>query len=531
MTTQPDNVESLDPRHRVEVRQGQLAADTSTVAAALHKAGVELYNREQSIVGIARAREPETSSGVHREAGAVRLFQPTLIWVKDKVSECIRIERYDAKKQAFITKDLPEPVAQNIATNWQRQDWPELRAVATTPILTPDGKYRREPGYDPHTGLYLDLDGDWPELPETLDREAAEEALKDLANLLRNYAWRSSVDQAVAITMLVSAVMRPVLQDCPAFGVTAPTPGSGKGLLVHAGAVMATGGSPAVMEWSRDREENRKALDATAIQGDPLIHIDNVEHPVGGATLCMQISEQKRGARELGKSKIIVVPCISFITITGNNVILEKDVNRRFLMAEIDPQVERPEQREFDQDLIAECTERRRELVQACHVIVAAYLRANRPDVGLTPLGSFGQWSNTVRAALVWAGLQDPVLAQAAQHEADPDREAHVSLMEAWKAEFGDQPVTARAVIQRSLVEHQVDLREALDVACGWRGEVTTARLGRWLGSHRDKIADGKRIEMGSKQRGLQTWRVVVVDNQPAPQTEIDGDDHGDLPF
>ena len=529
MSSQPDNVESLDPRYRVEVKQGQLAADTSAVAAALQRAGVELYNREQSIVGIARAREPETSNGVHREAGAVRLFQPSLIWVKDKVSEYIRIERYDAKKQALIAKDLPEPVAQNLATNWQRQDWPELRAVATTPILTPDGKYRREPGYDPHTGLYLDLDGEWPELPETLDREEAEAALGELTNLLRNYAWRSATDQAVATTMLVSAVMRPVLRDCPAFAITAPTPGSGKGLLVHAAAVLATGGSPAVMEWSKDNEENRKALDATAIQGDALIHIDNVEHPIGGATLCTQITEQKRNVRELGRSNMIEVPCVSLVTITGNNVVLLRDINRRVLMASIDPQVERPEQREFDQDLIQECTQRRRELVQACHVIVSAYHRAGRPNMELPAIGSFNQWSRVVRAALVWAGLCDPVAAQAAQHEADPDREAHVALMEAWRYEFGDQPVTARDVIKKSLCEYQVDLREALDVACGWRGEVTTARLGRWLGSHRDKIADGKRIEAVTKQRGLQTWRVVATDAQP--QTEMQGDDHGDLPF
>lgn len=522
--TEPDNILSYDDRRRLVIKDGQLSANTSNVIEALQEAGVELYNRDQTIVGIGRAREAETTQGVHREQGAVRLFQPSLVWAKDIVSRHVLIQKMTAKGDP-INKDLPDTIAQNITTNWQRGDWPELLAVANTPTLTPSGVYRREPGYDPHTGLYLDLDGDWPDLPDAIDREEAETALGKFANLLRNYAWRSTTDQAVAITMLVSAVMRPVLRDCPAFAITAPTPGSGKGLLVHAAAVLATGGSPAVMEWSKDNEENRKALDATAIQGDALIHIDNVEHPVGGATLCMQITERKRNARELGRSKMIEVPCVSLVTITGNNVVLLRDINRRVLMAAVDPQVERPEQREFDQDLIAECNDRRRELVQACHIIIAAYQRAGYPDVGLSPLGSFGQWSRVVRAALVWAGLCDPVAAQAAQHEADPDREAHVALMEAWRYEFGEQPITARDVITRSLIEGKIDLREALDVACGWRGEVTTARLGRWLGSHRDKIADGKRIEAVTKQRGLQTWRVVDTDSQPAPQTRIEGED------
>ena len=46
--------------------------------------------------------------------------------------------------------------------------------------------------------------------------------------------------------------------------------------------------------------------------------------------------------------------------------------------------------------------------IAACLTICRAYIAAGRPDK-LPKLASFGDWSDTVRSALVWLGEADPV--------------------------------------------------------------------------------------------------------------------------
>jgi hypothetical protein len=84
---------------------------------------------------------------------------------------------------------------------------------------------------------------------------------------------------------------------------------------------------------------------------------------------------------------MVTVPCAALLAPNGNNLVLQGDIVRRALVRRIDPQMDRPELRAFDQDLLAEGRERRGNLVADCHTIMAAYLQAGQPSQGVALKG------------------------------------------------------------------------------------------------------------------------------------------------
>ena len=83
--------------------------------------------------------------------------------------------------------------------------------------------------------------------------------------------------------------------------------------------------------------------------------------------------------------------------------------------------MERPEERVFDFDPVARVRTSRAEYVTAALTVLRAYIAASRPDLDLSPFGSFERWSGLVRSALVWLGAVDPCDSREAVLEDDPE--------------------------------------------------------------------------------------------------------------
>ena len=141
------------------------------------------------------------------------------------------------------------------------------------------------------------------------------------------------------------------------------------------------------------------------LAGDPLIAIDNVKVPLEGDALCQLLSQETRRIRVMGGHTSVTVPCVQMVTATGNNLTLKGDVVRRAILCRLDAEIDRPETRVIDQDLITEVQERRREIVGYIITVMRAYALAGSPAItrGM-PLGGFELWSRMVRDALLWAG-------------------------------------------------------------------------------------------------------------------------------
>ncbi len=120
----------------------------------------------------------------------------------------------------------------------------------------------------------------------------------------------------------------------------------------------------------------------------------------------------------------------------GNNVVVVGDLCRRVIRSRLDAMMERPELRQFKAIPMEMILADRGKYIAACLTICRAYIAAGRPNK-LPQLASFGEWSDTVRSALVWLGEADPVKSQDMSQAEDPETAALLTMLNEWKGKIG----------------------------------------------------------------------------------------------
>lgn len=186
----------------------------------------------------------------------------------------------------------------------------------------------------------------------------------------------------------------------------------------------------------------------------------------------------------------------------------------------LDPRVERPELRKFDSDPIAILEADRGTYVVAALTVLLAYHVAGRPRQ-VNPLGSFVEWSNSVRSALIWLGVADPCDTTEEVRRTDPKLAALTSVLEQWWEVLGDQRCSAKVAIDAANKETEAshgseivhpDFREALLGVAGDRGVINSRRLGKWLSANQNRIVGRKKIVMDGRRGGTAIWQLRQVD-------------------
>jgi len=493
-------------RHEIEVVPGMLPATVAQSIDALIAANSPIYQRAGYLVRPVLVEKMEVIAGVRREPGALVLRPVTTSWLMHELGQVVRWQRYDSRSRGLRDVDPPARIAETIIDAPDLGRWRKLRGVIRAPIVMPDGRVISAPGYDVETGILSDWEGHWS-IPSTPTRDDAADALHELHQLLRNFPFATDVDRAVAIALELTALERQALAAAPGVVVRSPEPGTGKSILVACASIIATGAPAAVMDWGEDATESAKRIDGAMLAGDPLLVIDNVEHPIEGAAICQLLTEAGRRVRPLGASELVSVPCTATVAITGCNVSVRGDAVRRLIVCNLDAGVERPELRAIAQDLLAETRERRRELVRDALTIVLAYLQAGSPDLALSPLGGYTEWSCLVRQAIVWCGGADVCESMDRLRAEDPRRAAMAAVYAAWHENAGSAAITCAELAQRA--ETDPALRTALMLVAAPRGSVDTRALGAWCRYHRDRQAGGFRLVAdGTTRTGLHRWAV-----------------------
>lgn len=511
-------------RPSIDLRAGDLPRIIDEAIAALRAAGSPIYDRGGALYRPTRIETHDTTDGVRRAPGTIVLRPVDPTWLRVRLATVAQWRRWRERERDWRAADPPAEIARSITEMPDAAAWPYLRAVVAHPIITPEGRIITAPGYDPDTRLLIDIERSWS-VPESPTREDAVAACGRLGELLRHYPWVSSVDRAVALSLLLTAIARPVLPTAPLHGIDAPEPGSGKSLLVDVAAILATGAPAAVMDYGDDPGEAGKRLDGMLLAGDSMIAIDNIERPLEGAAICQTLTQPTRRIRPLGASVVVTVPCTAMFAATGCNLTLRGDIVRRAIVCRLDARTERPELRAIDQDLLAETYERRRELVADTITIMRSYALAGHPDA--RSIGSYAGWSRMVRSALVWAGEADPVEAMERTRGADPSRQSIHAVLRAWYRIYGSDPVTAADVIARTAADD--DLRDALAMVCTRRGQLDSLALGRWLRSHRDRRAGTLVLRRHTARTAVARW--IVTADTVGDDVGIGGDNRDDLPL
>ena len=154
----------------------------------------------------------------------------------------------------------------------------------------------------------------------------------------------------------------------------------------------------------------------------------------------------------------------------------------------------------------------RARLVVAGLTVLRAYEVAGRPDQKLPEYGSFEEWSQRVRSALVWLGEADPCLTRARFKESDPEREALGAVLAALL------PISDGAWKKCKDVVNGFDTASAVNDAMNGAGiSCNPKALGIYLSRHNGRTVDGLRLDTAKdKHAKVLTFRVTKAD-RPVP--------------
>lgn len=398
-------------RPEIEIRQELNAVTDEAVDALLARPHLNVFVRGGMLVTIARdgadrrrwLKKPPGSLTIRRiEAGLVlSLLDHAAQWKK-----------FNAREKQWVPARPPEWVAQQFLS---RLEWPfrYLEAVVETPTIRPDGTILDAVGWDEETGiLYEPIEGQqWPGVPDRPKASDVRAAVEALADPVRDFPFEAGTDKAAYVAAALTLLGRQRIEGpTPLFAIRSPTPATGKGLLAQVVGIIGTGRTPPAMTMSYEGDELRKRITALAVDGSPAVLLDNLSGAIGSDALAAALTATEWEDRILGATQMVRVPLRLVWLATGNNLTFRRTLGRRVIPIDLDAKMETPEDRSsFHYDnLLAHVRTERLNLVAAGLTILRAHHLAGQPRHGEARMGSFEDWDDVVRSAVVWAGLEDP---------------------------------------------------------------------------------------------------------------------------
>ena len=484
-----------------------LAVDAAE-EALLSVPWVDIYQRGGTLV---RPIQEELAAADDRTTRAWRLVEVQPAYLLEMLSRVAIFEEYNKRARAWVKCNCPASIVQMLMARQGHWQVPILLSVVNTPPFRRNGTLAMTPGYDPDTRLIFNPDGvTFPPIPDHPTKEQALAALEILREPIKTFPFKSPVDEAVVLSMFLTALCRRVLDFAPLHGLSATAAGTGKSMLVDLVSILMSDREAPVISIGSSREELEKRAGASLLAGDAVITFDNCNSALGGDLVCQMLSQRWVRVRVLGLSRQVDAPTSSLITATGNNLTLEGDMTRRSVCAELDAGVERPELREFDVNPKDVFRQRRGELVSAALTILRAGRVANLAPIS-PPLGGFEMWSAWVRNTLQWLGCEDPCKSMEQLYQGDPLREEHETMIVIWRDHLNiGSEFHAQQLVERSLFNQELrDALLAVAQAQNSSGVISTKRLGRWLKRVDGKICQGLCIKRSRILAGHTMWRLI----------------------
>lgn len=424
-------------------------------------------------------------------------------------------EQFDARAKAFVRIDPPARHTTILFDSNNYRHLAVLKGLARQPYLRPDGSLMKLAGYDIDTGMFGVFNSRKFLIPDNPTREEAESALKLLNELLHEFCFATNEDRSATLSAILTAAIRPSLVNAPLIHVRAHAVGSGKSYLCSLITAFATPQQGTPTTFPADDEECRKLLLAELLRAPAVIEFDNITNDIlPHKSLCIALTSEYISGRILGLSKTATVSTRTLFLSSGNNVSPIKDMARRCITINLNPQVEIPAARTYKRPyLISEMLQQREHYVSAAITIISAWMHAGKPKTKCKPLSGFGDWSDLCRQPLLWLNYPDPALSIFEAITEDPDREQLGRLLTAWQAVFGKTPAMVREAVGKSTYSgtENNELKEILHDIADERGEINRHRLGRWIKRHEGQIVDGVHFTRCSGNTSAERWRIESV--------------------
>lgn len=501
-------------RPQIKTIAGEIDRAVDEAIAVLADPDLGVFSRGDELVRVVTHADRSDTLSVRKAAENVK--RPDGAVVISGIGESSLVEvltrhanftRYDGRSKDWKEIDCPADVARMIiARKGSGWSMPPLRAVIGAPTLRADGSVIDRNGYDEASGLFLSGRELWHAVPDNPSQRDALDAIDVLLEPISALPFVDNSDRAAAIALLVTAVIRPSLRTSPMFAVTAPAAGTGKSLTIDIASILATGRTAAVITPTSDEAELEKRIGAACIHGDQIISIDNVSAVLRSDQLCQLLTQDVTTVRVLGASKNVKIPNTALICATGNNLSIYGDLNRRVIRIRLDAKVERPDEREFPFDAIDLAKSRRAEMVAASLTVVKAYMAAGTPSRAPS-MGSFDDWSDLVRSALIWLGMGDCRGNIDELRAADPELEMLAEVIAILPPNFDFSVKDIASIASTDGVAHDA-LADFFE-----RGIFSAKRFGRYLKRHAGRIVNGRHIEQArTSGKAGSLWRVISDD-------------------
>ncbi|MBE7186049.1 MAG: hypothetical protein INR68_16755 [Methylobacterium mesophilicum] len=496
----------------ITLEAGELHNIATAAEEALIAADAPFFVRGEQLV---RPVTDELPASHGRRTKVARLSQVGVATMIDRLSRCAIWLKWDARSKKHVPADPTPKVAEIMLARDGEWTFRKLAGVITTPTLRPDGTILSQPGYDEATQLLLLDPPAMPDIPPRPSRKHAEAALRCLDGLLEEFPFVDDASRSVALSALITPVVRGAVSVTPMHATTAPVPGSGKSYIIDLASAINSGERAPVLTAGRNEEETEKRLVAALLSGQTIISIDNVNGTLGGDALCQIIERPVVAVRPLGQSTFTKIESRASCFATGNNIQLIGDMTRRVLLCSLDPDVERPELRRFNASPFDQVLADRGKYVAAALVIVRAYVVADCPDM-LPSLASFEDWSRLVRSALVWLGRPDPCETMNKARAEDPITTSLTNLFTSWHAAVGSAARTVAALKDIANLtdtfggQLHANFREALvDVADDGRGGINSKKVAHYLKRYEGRIIAGFKLTSGvDSDLKQKVWKV-----------------------
>ncbi|MFH0959511.1 MAG: hypothetical protein V1897_12480 [Pseudomonadota bacterium] len=461
-------------------------------------------------------------------------------WLQDKISRLISFEKYDFRTKKMVPIDIQKAISETILAKNGERGFPELKALSTAPTITPDGRIINKPGYDSGTHILFLASEVWPEIAINPSIAEIKAAFDRLWKPFKDFPFADDVTRGVMLAAIITAVMRPCLPTAPAFGLDAPTAGSGKTLLARCLGILATGHEPDISPPFENETETKKKLFADLVKGAGAVIIDNLVGKITSPTFAAILTSERYSDRLLNFSQNCTVSNRALWILTGNNLRPVGDLNRRILIARIDPVMEAKKvwKREFSLDPADYCLRHRLELVKDVLIIMKGFFMAGKPKVIPGRFASYDIWSDTVRQAVAWLGalkiapVADPLVVLDRQADIDPEAAKLSMLLSAWYGLVGGKSMSvskavrfvdeienvpisqfhlkaaSEAVVARNACKYT--LKEAMaEVASDSKGAVISRMLGGWIEARVGKIVNGLCFARAEKTTDGVAWWYV----------------------
>jgi hypothetical protein len=521
-----DTPEAADPGARltaIRVGEGRLLTMVAEGKAALVAGAADgVLQRHGQLVRPVRLERSVEEGGVRHRAGATVLMPVNENWLMKRLAESARWYRQAVEKAQDgrggsvkrLAVDPPMKVARVILND--QGDWPfhSLTGMVAAPTLdVSTGRLIDRPGIDPASGLLAVFDPrDFPRLDPDVGRDGARERLERVHDaLFREMPFVDEASRSVAMSALVTALVRPTMRSAPMHIFDAAMAGSGKSKMASTVGVLATGVEPAASAWASSEDENEKRIAALYRRGSPVVLFDNVDAKRGnrldGNILNIVLTQDPASIRVLGKTEEETLNTRLTVLATGNNVVVAGDACRRAVKCRLDAKCAEPERRRFDFDPVEVARARRPRIVADLLEALSAYVHAGRP-ADPAPLGSFEDWT-VVRGLLAWCGMADPADTIADVKATDAARDDVLTALETWHLAFEDEWTTAgdlagfvdsacddlEGALGRELFEGvEAMVKGLFDGKSGkaWIGRAMTAGSGQAVGDYYLEVQSGR---------------------------------------